>query len=154
MDHPSGALMIEHYDHAADKNMVDNLLRTRPSTKGDDRILLALMWRELGITFKGSFEKLRTMPSPDSVIRRRRELQSEQRERVRCAIFARHPEYIKEDLDRALIIALDGDLLEWGETRNIQPTERTRAKRGRREEAMRNNYSNGATLNDWENGDD
>jgi hypothetical protein len=154
MDNPSGALMIEHYDNAADKNMVDSLLKSRPSTKGDDRILLALMWRKLGITFKGSFKKLRTMPSPESIMRRRRELQAEQRERVRDAIFARHPEYVKDDLDRALAQALDGDLSEYGEPCNIQPTARTRAKRGRREEAMHNNYGGGATLSDFLNGDD
>jgi hypothetical protein len=156
-DNPSGARMVLREQRTRD--FVEEVLIAYPQTKGDDRQLrqrvdwLIANRRGLRIGWT-KFQVLRSLPSPDTICRRRRDLQKEQRDRVRIIIAAKHPEYCKDELDNALNEALNGDLKDFGEEHNIQPTERTRNKRARKEEAERHAFGKGLTLNDWTNGED
>lgn len=150
-DNPSGAKMLERTIKV--KSQVKDILETYPATKGSDMLVIYRWLRRYypHIQIKPTeFKELFLIPSFETVRRRRQELQHEQRERIRTMLFQRHPEYnalrLSEELDRTLNGALD----EFGEV-NIQPTNRTRRKRARRETAFRDNFGRGeVTLADFE----
>ena len=78
--HPTGAKMVARTERVKDR--VEKILKEWPSTRGDDRLL---QWRYLraytGVRLSFSqFESLRIMPSPETITRRRREIQAENEE--------------------------------------------------------------------------
>lgn len=61
------------------REKVHRILHKYPATRGDDRLLLFYYLRaycSVKLTFS-QFEELRRMPSPDTIGRRRREIQAE-----------------------------------------------------------------------------
>jgi hypothetical protein len=146
---PTGAEMLETLSTA--KEQVKEILETYPQAKGDDNLLL---WKFYGrysnirISFK-MFEQLRMAMRAETITRARRMLQMEQRDRVESIIRQQNPAFTDEDIKIALNEALKGSLVEYGEEKNIQPTERVRRKRNKREAAYKNALGEGTTLNDY-----
>ena len=77
MDNPSGALMVSRKVRIKDK--VKAILEDYPSTRGDDRLLqyrFLEKYSPVKLAFH-EFEELRRLFSPETLPRRRRELQKE-----------------------------------------------------------------------------
>jgi len=138
------------------KARVEKILRDYPPARGDDTLMiykyLCRYHPEVKFKFE-QFEALLFIPAFETMRRRRAELHAEQKERVKSAIFAKHPEYTSEDLERALLDAIARkEISQYGEI-NILPTERVVRKRKRNEVATRHHYGTGLmTLQDFEDG--
>lgn len=125
MDDPSGAQMVARTEKVKDR--VAHLLKTYPQTKGDD---LQLIWKyyqkytDVRISFQ-NFKSLLMCPSPETIRRRRQELQQPERQAVA----------------NGEISLADCQYL---------PRERTERKRHNYKEALKHYYGKGLTLNDFE----
>lgn len=78
--HPSGELMFTRTISC--RNLVKQVMISYPSTRGDDRLLTYRVWRACGLRLTTRqygvlFELLRRSWSPETITRRRREIQAE-----------------------------------------------------------------------------
>lgn len=114
-DNPSGATMVKRTVPV--KKRVESLLEQFPECRGDDMQLAYRYYKRysgIRITFS-DFKSLRTAVRPETISRRRREVQA-----------------ARSDL---------------------KPTDKTQAKRSRRERAFAGEFGKGMTLIDYVNGD-
>lgn len=124
MNPPSGATMVLRTEKVKDR--VKHILTMFPQTKGDD---LQLMWRyyqlytPIRIKFS-TFKELLMCPSPETIRRRRQEIQAPERKAVE------NGEIKLEDT-------------------NYLPRGKTIVKRQDYRQAMKNYYGKGLTLADY-----